>query len=116
VIAWSSEETIIPYVNPFDHQVHRYFVDCWTKVQSKSGVVKEYLVEIKPERYQVEPKIPKKRTRQFLVEVVQWQINQAKWKAARAYAKQRGWEFKLVGETDLGLDSIPLEPFRMPHK
>ena len=112
VLAWSSEEVIIPYINPFDHQPHRYFVDAWIKVQTKNGDTKEYLVEIKPERYQVEPKIPKKRTKQFLQEVVQWKVNQSKWKAARAFAKTRGWEFILVGETDLGLDTIPLSPFK----
>jgi hypothetical protein len=32
-----------------------------------------------------------------------WGVNDAKWKAARIYAKQRGLEFIILTEKELGL-------------
>src|ERR1017187_6175587 len=112
ILEWSSEEVVINYTNPFDHTTHRYFVDFWVKLKNTKGEIKQYLVEVKPDRYTREPEIPKKRTRQFLNEVVQWKINEAKWEAARKYATMKGCSFILITENDLGLLTIPLEPFK----
>lgn len=30
-----------------------------------------------------------------------WAVNQAKWASAKDYAKNRGWEFKIITEKDL---------------
>jgi hypothetical protein len=32
-----------------------------------------------------------------------WGVNEAKWKAADAYCKDRGWKFVVVTEKDLGI-------------
>jgi hypothetical protein len=92
---------VIPYVSPMDNLVHRYFVDFFIEVENKSGVVKKYLVEVKPYRYTQPPTIPKRKTQSFISEVKQWGVNNAKWDAAKRFASQRGWEFMLVTEKDL---------------
>ena len=112
ILQWSSEETVINYVNPFDHTTHRYFVDFWVKLRNTKGEIKKYIVETKPDRYTREPEIPKKRTRQFLNEVVQWKINEAKWEAARKWATVNDCSFILITENDLGLLTVPMTPFR----
>ena len=116
VLQWGSEEVVIPYRSPMDNLMHRYFVDFFVKVKSKNGVVKKYLVEVKPLRYTQEPVMPKRKTQHFLAEVMQWGINQAKWDAARKFAVTTGCEFLLVTEHDLGLLIIPMEPFHYHHK
>lgn len=103
ILEWGSEEIVVPYLSPHDNRMHRYFVDFYIKVQTKTGAVKKYLVEVKPFRYTQEPAIPKRKTKHFIAEVLQWGTNQAKWKAAQAYAKSIGAEFTIITERDLGL-------------
>lgn len=98
IIAWSSEETVIPYVSPIDNKMHRYFVDF--KIKTKSGKI--FLVEIKPEIQTKKPE-SKKRTKRFLVEAQTFLVNQAKWQYAKEYAKRRGWEFIILTEKELGI-------------
>ena len=37
----------------------------------------------------------------YLREVKTWGINEAKWKAAEAFCKDRDWSFKIITEKDL---------------
>lgn len=99
IVRWSSEETVIPYRCPTDDKIHRYFVDF--KVTFKDG--RTYLIEIKPAKQVAEPVFPGKRTKKFLMESFYFIKNQAKWKAATEYAKDRGWGFKIITEKELGL-------------
>lgn len=103
VLEWGSEEIIVPYRNPLDNENHRYFVDFYIKLKTKSNGIKKYLVEVKPYRFTQEPVIPKRKTQRFISEVKQWAVNQSKWKAARAYAKRMDADFMLVTEKDLGI-------------
>jgi hypothetical protein len=99
ILKWSSEETIVPYRCPTDDRIHRYFVDF--KIQTSNSKV--YLVEVKPKAQTEPPVFPGKRTQRYLVESLTFIKNQAKWKAAVDYAKDRGWEFKIITEHELGL-------------
>jgi hypothetical protein len=99
VLKWSSEETIIPYRCPTDDRIHRYFVDF--KITVTTG--KTYLVEVKPKTQTQPPIYPGKRTQRYLQESLAFMKNQAKWEAANEFAKDRGWEFKIITEHELGL-------------
>lgn len=99
VLKWSSEETIIPYKCPTDNRIHRYFVDF--KITVTTG--KTYLVEVKPKTQTQPPIYPGKRTQRYLQESLAFMKNQAKWEAAHEFAKDRGWEFKIITEHELGL-------------
>ena len=101
IVSWSSEEIIIPYKSPVDNRTHRYFVDFYLQVRTHDGKLKSYLWEIKPKKQAIEPVKKKRITKQYINEVVTWGVNQAKWKAATEFAKDRGWEFQVITEDHL---------------
>ena len=103
VIEWGSETVIIPYVSPVDKRIHRYFVDFYIKVKTSSNLIEKYLVEIKPERFTKPPEIPERKTKKFIDEVFQYGVNDAKWKAAFEFCKDRNMKFIILTEKDLGL-------------
>ena len=91
VIEWGSEEVIVPYRSPWDGKIHRYFPDFYMKVEQKSGNVKKFLIEVKPKSQCKSPvKNPKRKTRNWYKQVKAWGINQAKWKSAEEYCKDKG--------------------------
>ena len=104
VIKWNSEETIVPYVCPTDNQWHRYFIDFKIQIRDKSGNLKTYLVEIKPDKQTRPPEVPSRKTKRFLLEAATYMKNEAKWKAATNFAKDRGWEFIILTEHHLGMN------------
>ena len=103
ILEWGSEEYIIPYRSPLDNKIHRYFPDFYIKVNEKNGYIKKYLIEIKPKRQCVDPKVQKNKTRGYLYEVYEYARNQAKWKAAKSFCADRLWEFKVLTEDELGI-------------
>jgi hypothetical protein len=103
VVEWGSETVIIPYISPIDNKVHRYFVDFYIKVKTKSNSIEKYLIEIKPEKFTKPPTIPKKKTKRFIDEVFQYGVNDAKWKAAFEFCKDRNMKFVILTEKDLGI-------------
>lgn len=100
VLRWASEEVVIPYMNPLDKKVHRYFVDFLVEIRQPEGV-KTWLVEIKPKKQCREPEKKKRVTRGYITEVQTWITNKAKWEAAKKVSDNRGWEFKILTEDDL---------------
>jgi hypothetical protein len=106
VISWSSEEIIVPYVDPIDKRWHRYFVDFKIKVKTKEGI-QTYLIEVKPHKQTEKPVEPKRKTpkshARYLAEVRTYIKNKAKWAAAEEYAKHRSSKFMVLTEYDLGL-------------
>ena len=104
ILKWNSEETVVPYVCPTDNRWHRYFIDFRIQLRDKSGLLKTYLVEIKPASQTRPPEVPSRKTKRFLIEAATYMKNEAKWKAATQFAKDRGWEFIILTENHLGLN------------
>jgi hypothetical protein len=104
VLEWGSETVIIPYRSPVDNNIHRYFVDFYIKIKDKDNKVLKYLIEIKPEKFTKPPPIPQKKTKSFIQEVFNYGINQSKWEAASSFCKDRGWQFLVLTERDLGIN------------
>ena len=100
-LSWSSEEVIVPYKSPVDGKWHRYFVDFVIKIKDNKGNIKTWMIEVKPKKQTKPPEIPKRKTRKFINEVVTWNVNEAKWKAAKEYCKDRAWEFVIFTEDQL---------------
>ena len=103
ILEWGSEEIALPYISPLDNRVHRYYPDFYIKVKESTGKIKKYIIEIKPKKQTVEPQVKKKITKGYIYEVTEWAKNQAKWKVAKEFCKDRQWEFKVLTEDDLGV-------------
>lgn len=103
VIGWSNEEIVIPYLSPVDNRWHRYFPDFYVKVRNKQGLIESLILEVKPKSQSVPPKIKSRVTKQYIKEVVNWGVNEAKWKAAEEYCKDRKWKFSVITEDQLGI-------------
>jgi len=103
ILEWGSEEFWIPYLSPIDNRVHRYFPDFYLKVKEQNGTIKKYVIEVKPLKQTVEPQPPKRRTKKYLYEAIEYAKNQAKWKAAREFCEDRRYEFKIITEKELGI-------------
>jgi hypothetical protein len=109
-IWWQSEELMVPYMSPLDNKMHRYFPDVIVKMKQREGAPKTIMVEIKPYK-QTRPPDPRKKnatptgrvSRRYLNEVKTWGVNDAKWKAARRFCHQRGWEFVIMTEKELNI-------------
>lgn len=76
--SWSYECAPIPYIGT-DGKIHRYWPDFF--VMTEDG--KRYIIEVKPASQKQMP------------------INRRKWEAAKKWASDRGWQFKVVTENTL---------------
>jgi hypothetical protein len=105
VVWWGSETTVIPYRSPIDGKVHRYFVDMIAQIRQPDGKTKTLLIEIKPKAQTIPPVLSesKTKTKRYLREVMTWGVNEAKWKAAEEFAKDRGFVFQIFTEKELGI-------------
>ena len=101
VIQWSSEEFFIPYRSPVDRRLHRYFPDFWVKKRSKDGQINNILIEVKPKKQTLPPEKKKRKTKGYIKEVMTYGVNEAKWKAAIEFCKDRRWDFKIMTEDHL---------------
>lgn len=104
VVRYSSEEVVIPYLCESDNKPHRYFPDLMMQVKTKNGNMKTYMVEIKPE-CEMKPPLPPKnpKSKSYIDAVLTYVKNQSKWKAARAWCAEKGIEFIVLNEYDLGI-------------
>tara|TARA_B100000609_G_scaffold147700_1_gene119368 strand:- start:3947 stop:4387 length:441 start_codon:yes stop_codon:yes gene_type:complete len=98
---WGSEEIIIPYISPVDGRVHRYFPDFYVRARTKTGGKTRLIIEVKPLKQTQTPKKQQRRTKRYLNEVRTYAVNDAKWKAAREYCKDRQMVFMILTEKEL---------------
>ena len=102
ILEWGSEEFWIPYRAP-DGKVRRYFPDFLIKVKESTGQIKTYVIEVKPKKQTRPPKKRKKVSQSYIYECKTYAVNQAKWKAASEWCKDRRIEFKIITERELGI-------------
>tara|TARA_B100000965_G_scaffold214485_1_gene179332 strand:- start:6942 stop:7268 length:327 start_codon:yes stop_codon:yes gene_type:complete len=103
ILEWGSEEIAIPYRSPVDNRIHRYFPDFYVKLKENTGNIKKYIIEVKPKKQTQPPSRPKRQTKGYLREAYEYARNQAKWKAAVDYCKDRLYTFKVMTEDELGI-------------
>jgi len=103
ILEWASEEMYVWYKSPVDNRAHRYFPDFYIKVRESTGMIKKYIIEVKPKRQTKPPAKPKRQTRGYLREAFEYAKNKAKWKAANEWCLDRGYEFKVLTEKELGI-------------
>jgi len=103
ILEWGSEEMYVWYRSPVDNRPHRYFPDFYIKAKESNGQIKKYIIEVKPQKQTKPPSKPKRQTRGYLREAFEYARNQAKWKAANEWCIDRGFEFKVLTEKELGI-------------
>ena len=103
---WQSEEKAIPYYDPIQKKWRRYFPDFLIHYEDKRGIMMTEMIEIKP-AFQVEgpPTNPKRRTKAWMNAVQTYINNQAKWKAAMEFCENRGYNFRIMTEKELGISN-----------
>jgi hypothetical protein len=107
ILGWASEETVINYFDPVQNKQRRYYMDFQIITRRHDGAFKVTLIEIKPHKQTIKPRPNRNKSdKTILTEQTTWITNKAKWMAAKAYATQRGWEFKIITEKELygGID------------
>jgi hypothetical protein len=104
IMQWSSEEFYIPYRSPIDGKLHKYFPDFYVKKKNVSGVIESLVIEVKPKKQVLPPKVKKEVDKKYLREVKTYGINSAKWKAAKEYCELKKWKFIIMTEKELGLN------------
>lgn len=102
IVEWGSEEVVIPYISPLDGRRHRYFPDFYIKVKQVDGSYKRIIIEVKPKHQTMPPKPQQRKTKKFINEVRTWGVNEAKFKAAVDWTRDRGMEFMILTEEHLG--------------
>ena len=101
---WQSEEKAIWYDNPITKRKARYFPDFIVEYERSDGITMQEMVEIKPSRQVQGPPVnPKRKTPAWAKSCMTYAQNQAKWKAARRWCEDRGMNFRIVTEKELGL-------------
>ncbi len=101
ILQYASEEFSIPYLSPLDNRMHRYYPDYLIKVKESNGLIKKYVVEVKPKRQTEPPKKKSRVTKTYINEMKTYALNQAKWKYAREFCKDNLLEFKVITEDQL---------------
>lgn len=94
ILLWSSEEIMVPYINPIDKKIKNYIPDFLIKFKTDAGT-ETWMVEVKPKKQTVLKENASKN------EKLTWAVNIAKWKAAEAYCKKNNFIFKILTEKEL---------------
>jgi hypothetical protein len=99
ILSWSSESIVVPYANPLTGRTHRYFVDNSVVMRNKDGVIKKYLIEIKPHSKLLPPPHSNKRSPKNTAILQREYIqNKAKWVAASEWSRKHGYQFIIITE------------------
>jgi len=111
VLQWGSEIFFIPYYSNIDGKVRRYFPDFWIKQKCSDGVIRKFIIEIKPNKEKYPPTEPKRKTKKalarYITETATFQRNQDKWKSAKEFAKKHNMRFIVMDEYALGIQKRP---------
>jgi len=83
--------------------MHKYYVDFYIKTLKDDGEYQEWIIEIKPESQTQKPiyegkNMTLKKLESYNYNMKIWITNQAKFKAAKEWAINRGFRFGVVDE------------------
>jgi hypothetical protein len=105
VLEYSSEPVGIDYWNSVDKRQAKYWIDGWMKTKNKEGYIKEWLIEIKPNKFIKPPVAPsiltEKQTWNYIRHTKAFIVNTDKFKAAKAWAKAHNMQFGIITENFL---------------
>lgn len=101
VVKFSLEPFAIKYFKPETGKTHRYYIDLFIEFSNRE----RFLVEVKSYGETIPPKKPRKKTQKALMNyqkaLITYSTNQAKWNAAREFAKKNNLKFIILTENEL---------------
>jgi len=101
VIKWGSEMFAVRYFNILDEKYHTYYPDFFIRVD-KNGVIKNYIVEIKPKSQITKPIPPtvnsEKARKSYMYAARTYITNLCKIEALRKFAKEKNCEVIILTE------------------
>jgi hypothetical protein len=110
VLAWGSENVIIPYYKTTEKRTARYFLDFYMKLKV-GDLIKEFIVEVKPHsqiKHVTEGvKRGNKKPSTVAYDLISAQTNKDKWSAATKWCeeqkrlKSRSIEFIIISEKNI---------------
>lgn len=103
VVSWSSEPGPIPYHDKSSGKLRRYWVDFKVTTRNKDGSLQVSLIEVKPAKEAMPPTPEGKTKKRYMTECLLWAKNHSKWEAAKRVCAEKGWEFKIFTEKELGI-------------
>lgn len=103
VVKWNSEGMKIPYWSDVDQKQRTYWIDFIVQYRTRDGQMRTSLIEVKPESQTKPPQKRGKKEQRYLQECYTWEVNKAKWTAAKEYAAKNGMDFIIMNEFDLGI-------------
>ena len=115
VTRWGYECLEVPYFNPLKGGYTIYYPDIYCHTRQANGSVKQFLIEIKPNKMcspPVQPAIPKTKTpnslkkyekalRRYTIDKGSYEVNKSKWEQALAWCNRHGITFLLVTEKEV---------------
>jgi len=101
IYKWGYECLDITYYSPIDNKVHRYFPDFYLEIYDVKNNLNKYIVEVKPYKQTIPPKIPKRKTKNYLISVQTYITNQCKWEAANKFCASKNIKFKIITENEI---------------
>jgi len=99
VTHWASEALSIPYRNPLTGKPSMYIPDFFVVYENKFHQIKAEVIEIKPKS---QTSLTEAKTRHDKLHAV---VNQAKFMAAMSYCKHHGYEFRVISEDSIFMNS-----------
>lgn len=117
IIKWGYEPFSIVYASPHYLKTALYKPDIYCECKYSDGNINKYLIEIKPTKYMILPKEPKlsksttdanklekfrKKKINFDMTTMDVMVNAAKWNAAEVWCKNRGVNWLILNEKNVG--------------
>lgn len=107
VIKWNSEGLPIKYFHKRDNQYRRYFVDFFVQIKKADQTIQNLMIEVKPHFETIVPNPPKRLTektkQRYINECLTYEKNLDKWDAAKKWAEENNFTFKIMTEYELGI-------------
>jgi len=105
ILEWGYEILVIPYIDAASGKKRRYYPDFIIRYINKNNKIRTKIIEIKPHKQTKPPKKPLRKTPSFIKEVLTYATNKSKWEACSEYAEFKGWEFQILTEKELTLET-----------
>lgn len=109
VLEWAIEPFSIKYT--FDGKERDYYFDALATMRNRDKSQSTYVIEVKPSNKLLPPTARKRKSKNFVMEVMEYRRNYAKWRYARIWAQNQGFVFGIATEKNEFITGDTLEKY-----